>query len=107
MLYDISANADRTPNVRADSCNMMPRATGRHTHCLHSRCQKAARQAAMRSFRIPYARGSLSSYLGAGDPSDQWRTGMKIVIGSYGRKVAGGAMIGDPSKPAAHVAIWS
>jgi|SRR5579863_1915725 len=39
------------------------------------------------------------------DPSDHRCTGIKIVIGSYLRIVGGGAMIGDPSNPAAQVGI--
>ena len=46
-------------------------------------------------------------YFGAGEPSDQWFTGMSIVKGSYARYVpGGGARIGDPSKPAVQVATW-
>jgi hypothetical protein len=47
-------------------------------------------------------------YFGAGEPSDQKPTGMTIVTGSYRRKVdVAGERMGDPSKPAAHVGIWS
>jgi hypothetical protein len=47
-------------------------------------------------------------YFGAGEPSDQKPTGMTIVTGSYRRKVdVAGERMGDPSKPAAHVEIWS
>jgi len=56
--------------------------------------------------RRTFFKAQVSYFQGSFEPSDQRCTGMSIVIGSYARIVlGGGARIGDPSKPAAHVSI--